>query len=397
MIEHHLKSHLDPNRKHRILSIDGGGIRGVIALEVLAKVERELRVQTQKKDLVLAEWFDFIGGTSTGAIIAAGLSVGMTVNELQGLYAEHGKRMFMKARMLDRVTRNRYCHRQLEGMLKETFGASTNLGSSRIKTLLMLVLRNATTDSPWPVTNNPNAKFNHRVQTGDENNLDIPLWQLVRASTAAPTFYMPEQIKIGPKTHTFVDGALTPYNNPAFMMFLKASLPEYRLNWRTTEEDLLLVSVGTGMQPGTSPQRKPREMHFLHSAVTVPAALIYSNIVEQDKMCRILGNCLEGDELDLEIGSLLGNRSPLEKKLFTYVRYNIDLSEGGLAGVGCEHLAHLPLNRLDAVELMAPMRDVGAALADAKVKWDHFEAHCPFSDLAATLSGKENAVPEEGL
>lgn len=395
MVEHHLKNQLDPNRKHRMLSIDGGGIRGVIALEVLARIERELRAQTQKKDLVLAEWFDFIGGTSTGAIIAAGLSIGMTVDELRVIYAEHGKKMFKKAHVLERMMRNRYCHRQLEDMLKRIFGASTTLGSSKVKTLLMLVLRNATTDSPWPITNNPNAKFNLREKAGNENNLDIPLWQLVRASTAAPTFYVPEQITIGSKTHTFVDGALTPYNNPAFMMFLKASMPEYKLNWKTTEEDLLLVSVGTGMQPGTAPNRTLRNMHFLHSVVSVPAALIYANIVEQDKMCRVVGNCLQGDELDLEIGSLRGNRSPIEKKLFTYVRYNAELTEDGLAAIGCKHLAHLPLNRLDAFDLMEPMKAVGAAMADAKVKSEHFSAHCPFKEVRANLSGKENVEFEE--
>lgn len=397
MVEHHLEKRLDPNRKHRMLSIDGGGIRGVIALEVLARIEHELRAQTNKNDLVLAEWFDFIGGTSTGAIIAAGLSIGMTVNELRVIYTEHGENMFKKAHVLERVTRNRYCHSQLEDMLKQTFGASTTLGSNKIQTLLMLVLRNATTDSPWPITNNPNAKFNVRGKVGDENNLDIPLWQLVRASTAAPTFYMPEQIKIGKKTHTFVDGALTPYNNPAFMMFLKASMPEYNLNWRTTEEDLLLVSVGTGVQPGAAPHLNLKDMHFLHSAVSVPAALIYANIVEQDKMCRIVGNCLEGDQLDVEIGSLRGNRSPFEKKLFTYVRYNTELTEDGLAAIGCEHLAHLPLNRLDAVGLMEPMREVGAAMADAKVKREHFEAHCPFRKLETDLSGKENVASEQCL
>ena len=56
----------------------------------------------------------------------------------------------------------------------------------------MVVMRNHTTDSPWPVSNNPLAKYNDRGRK--DCNLNLPLWQLVRASTAAPTFFPPEVI-----------------------------------------------------------------------------------------------------------------------------------------------------------------------------------------------------------
>ena len=56
--------------KKRMLSLDGGGVRGVMTLEILAKIESDLRASTGKPNLVLADWFDFIGGTSTGAIIS---------------------------------------------------------------------------------------------------------------------------------------------------------------------------------------------------------------------------------------------------------------------------------------------------------------------------------------
>ena len=56
----------------------------------------------------------------------------------------------------------------------------------------MMVMRNHSTDSPWPVSNNPYAKYNDRSR--DDCNLDLPLWQLVRASTAAPTYFPPEVV-----------------------------------------------------------------------------------------------------------------------------------------------------------------------------------------------------------
>ena len=377
MENHHLKVQLDSNRSHRMLSIDGGGIRGVIALEVLSKIERDLRVLTGKDDLVLADWFDFIGGTSTGAIVATGLSMGLEVDDLMSLYTERGKTMFKRARFLERLWYNRYSHQELEDIFKSTFGAKTTLGTDRLKTLLMVVLRNATTDSPWPLTNNPRAKYN-QPDCGEANNLNLPLWQVVRGSTAAPTFYRPEKINLGEDDFTFVDGALTPYNNPAFMMFLNATLPQYNLNWKASEEDLLLISVGTGLHPDSAPDLDPHKMNLLYVAKSAPKALIYANIVEQDKMCRLLGNCLVGDELDSEIEDMIGTPNPAGDNAFTYARYNVDLTRKALEKIGCADLADLPLELLDAVDLIGPLRRVGRAIAESKVSIEHFAKHCPF-------------------
>src|SRR5882757_5466970 len=108
----------------------------------------------------------------------------------------------------------------------------------------MIVLRNATTDSPWPLPNNPKAKYNLPDRPG--SNLELPLWQLVRASTAAPTYFPPEVINVGAKEFIFVDGGVTMYNNPAFQLFLMATAEPYHLGWETGENKMLLVSVGTG-------------------------------------------------------------------------------------------------------------------------------------------------------
>ena len=61
--------------QHRLLALDGGGIRGIITLEVLAEIERTLRVRSGRPDLVLCDYFDYVAGTSTGAIIAACVSL----------------------------------------------------------------------------------------------------------------------------------------------------------------------------------------------------------------------------------------------------------------------------------------------------------------------------------
>jgi patatin-like phospholipase/acyl hydrolase len=63
-----------------MLSIDGGGIRGLIALEFLSRVEAILRDKSGRKDLVLADYFDYVGGTSTGAIVATLISLGFATD-----------------------------------------------------------------------------------------------------------------------------------------------------------------------------------------------------------------------------------------------------------------------------------------------------------------------------
>ena len=73
-----------PEPKHRqrkLLAIDGGGLRGLLALRILAKIENILREQSGNPKLVLSDYFDYIGGTSTGGILAAALAIGMSVRQ----------------------------------------------------------------------------------------------------------------------------------------------------------------------------------------------------------------------------------------------------------------------------------------------------------------------------
>src|SRR5918911_945547 len=196
----------------KLLAIDGGGIRGVLALEILAEIERQLG--RGRPGFRLAHYFDYIAGTSTGGIIAAGLAIGMSVGAILDFFQEAGAQMFEKASLLNRL-HFKFDDEPLARKLKEVFGADTLLSSDRLKTLLMLVLRNATTDSPWPISNNPYAKYNDAAR-GD-CNLKLPLWQLVRASTSAPTYFPPEVVSFTgqdgrPYDFIFVDGGVTMYN-----------------------------------------------------------------------------------------------------------------------------------------------------------------------------------------
>lgn len=354
----------------RILALDGGGIRGIVTLEILARIESLLREKSGgRNDFVLADYFDFIAGTSTGAIIGTALSLGMSVTDIRSFYRDTGRQMFEQASVLRRF-RYKYEDRQLSRKLQEVFGTETTLGSDRLKTLMMAVMRNATTDSPWPVTNNPFAKFNRRDLPGC--NLNIPLWQLVRASTAAPVFFPPEVVPVGNEKFIFIDGALTTYNNPAFQAFLMATVEPYNLNWPAGEDQILVVSIGTGTNPKAKADLQPSEMNLLYHSASLPLALMYAALNEQDFLCRVFGKCLAGDPLDCEVGDLIGKQGPANPKLFTYLRYNAELTSKGLAELDLMNIQPEEVQKIDSIEHLDDLQRIGQAVAQRKVTIQDF-------------------------
>jgi len=371
---------VNPDGPKRMLALDGGGVRGVIALEILEQLETQLREACgNDQDFRLADYFDYIAGTSTGAIIATGLALGKTVAEIRSYYTDGARRMFTSAAWYRQIY-SRNTDVEISALLKQVCGPQTTFGDPSLRSLLMVVMRNATTDSPWPLSNNPHATFNDRSHP--DCNLNVPLWELVRASTAAPLLFPPQEVNVGTRAFVFVDGAVTMHNNPALLLFLMATLPEYKLCWPTGEDKLLLVSVGTGTSADVRDTLKASQMTLLDVA-KVPSALIYAASVQQDMLCRVFGRCRFGAVLDGEIGSLenahIGAAFP--PKHFTYVRYNPDLSAETLVAMGLPKVDPRNVRRLDGVDHIDDMRAVGMAYAK-NVSLEHFG---PFAPRSRTL------------
>jgi hypothetical protein len=367
-----LEDRIRSNGPKKILALDGGGIRGILTVEILAEIEALLRAKSGgKEDFVLADYFDFFAGTSTGAIVAACLSWGMTVDRVRRFYLENGAEMFDRSSLLDRYYRHKFSSEKLTARLKLEFGEDTSLGSDKLRTLLMMVLRNASTDSPWPISNNPGAKYNDKTRA--DCNLHLPLWQLVRASTAAPTYFPPEIVKVGGREFIFVDGGVTMYNNPSFQAFLMATVEPFNLGWPAGEDKLLIVSVGTGTSPAANADLKPDEMNVLYNATSIPSALMFAALNEQDFLCRVFGKCLAGDALDREIGDMVGKRGPVKEKLFTYARYNAELTRDGLDALRLTDIEPKNVQQLDSIEFIPDLQRVGKAVASQKVRAEHFQ------------------------
>jgi hypothetical protein len=396
-----VQAKLSKKAPYKLLALDGGGIRGVLSLEILAEIEqmlgdalRQSGQLNQDDSFVLGDYFDYIAGTSTGAIIATGLALGWSVKNLQDLYGTYGGEMFQKlpwSKLIRKLTK--YDSLPLEKILKRKFGPRTTIGDKDLRTLLLLVMRNATTDSPWLLTNNPKAKYNDLARS--DCNLNLPLWQLVRASTAAPIFFPPEEVAIAAdKTFKFVDGGMTSFNSPGFQLYLMATSAPFNVNWETTnEQDMLLVSIGTGLTPGieTGKAKKGKKnflnrLNFISNILTqvrkllgivsgMPLGLMSAAQYQQDLLCRLYGKCLAGDELDNEVGDLLKEKvkGPAARKLFTYLRYDALLTKEGLERLGLNNIDPATVQGLDSIESMPQLRKIGQTVAKQKVMLEHFK------------------------
>jgi hypothetical protein len=371
---------IHPMQKRRILTLDGGGVRGVFSMEILLRIEQLLREHFKKPDYRLCDHFDFFAGTSAGAILATFLAWGESVESLKQLYLERTSDMFARAPIKEWIA-GRYHAHAISDFLRSYFSeddaarSPALMGTAKLKALLLIVLRNASKGSAWPLTNNPEAIYNRSPSLADgspnpECNLNLPLWQLVRGSTAAPWYFPPETIRVGAgKKYQFVDGGLTPYNNPALIAFLTATLPSYCLGWQTGVENLRLVSIGMGrFRSRINPRIKDR-VPLIRHIKAVPSSLMETIGLQQDMVCRVFGHCEFGEPIDTEVGDLTGNGIfPLEEKKFAYVRYNKFFS---LPEIRRAEKIYKCAFGLDALKLIPFLQETGKDYALENVKIEH--------------------------
>lgn len=361
----------DPGSLHlgrRLLALDGGGIRGAFTLGVLGVMEAQLRSESAAgDDFVLGDYFDFIGGTSTGAIIATGLALGWSVGTLQEKYRALGATVFKRRFPLLWVW-SKYPGSRLRQCLRAEFG-DRRFDDPELRTLLMIVLHNRSTDSPWPLNNAPGALYNDR-QKVTHHNLDKTLWELLSASTAAPSFFPPEHLDMGAGPREFVDGGVTAHNNPALQLFLAATLPEYKVEWAADPKQLLLISVGTGSTPARLTNLSKFRRHLLYVATKTPAGLMFAAANHNDVVCRALGETRYGPQLDSELQDMVGGG--LATKLFSYARYNIELSDDEIARYVKTDVPAKRLAKLDAVKQLDTLFALGDSYGRDVISPAHF-------------------------
>jgi Patatin-like phospholipase len=366
--------------RHRALALDGGGIRGIMTLQVLARLEELLRsARKAGPGFRLCDFFDVIAGTSTGAIIAAALARGMSVAEVTEFYQSFGRLAFTKRSLFERW-KALYDNGPLEQKLKEVFGADTTLEPQHLKCMLLVVTRNLSTDSAWPILSNPWAKYCDPARP--DCNLKVPLWKIVRASTAAPVYFPPEVIQWNPtdpgESFVFVDGGTTAYNNPAFLLSRMVTEPAYQLGWPRGERNLLVVSIGTGTTPAVGSLADDPESNLLSSATNTLSGLMTQASVDQDMNCRTIGRCTYGRPIDSEVDDLIPRDAPDKPvplqtdlgKAFLYARYDTQLTRKVLTGLQLADIDPEKARKLDSIDAIGDLERIGQAVA-REVSLDH--------------------------
>lgn len=367
--------HLFASGPKRILALDGGGIRGALSLQILRRIEALVRCRLDDPEARLCDYFDLIGGTSTGAILAAGLATGGTVDELEGLYRRLGSSIFRRRWHRWGFFRAKFSARQLRSALKREF-RDLRMGSPEVRTGLAIIAKRLDTGSPWVLHNNPLGKY-YGPDYGGEfvPNKNYPLRNVLRASAAAPHYFRPESIQVAPDFRgAFIDGGMSPHNNPALQLFLLATLRGHKLSWSLGEDELLLVSVGTGSQAPVLTEKKV--MGMLPAALTLRSlmSMMDDATALNETVLQWLSRSPTAREIDSEMGDLSEDLL-VQEPLLTYLRYDVVFDHAWLQqhldlSIPARRLA--PLHKMDRAANMDLLVQIGRAAADRLVEERHF-------------------------
>ena len=215
----------------RILSLDGGGIRGVIEAVILAEVEKLI-------DRPLNKYFDLIAGTSTGSILGAGIAIGRKSEDIIELYRRRGKSIFPYTSLFSRqrlqlllqygISAPKFSDEGLIDALKKEFG-DIKLGD--LNTSPRLLITSYDTISRQTIVF---KSWQHY-----KNWATIPLWEACVCSASAPTFFPAHLLQTSDQTYSLIDGGVGA-NNPSACAVAEALRLDYPIS------EIAVLSIGTG-------------------------------------------------------------------------------------------------------------------------------------------------------
>jgi hypothetical protein len=400
----------------RILSLDGGGVRGAISVAFLERIE-ELLVEHMGPKVRLGDWFDLIGGTSTGAIIAGALALGHRASEVKEFYLRLAPKVFRPSWRRIPKLQAKFDAGALRNEIESIVGGRT-LDSPDLITGLALVTKRIDTGSPWILANNRKSIFWDEGRGNTIPNKDYLLTTLFRASTAAPTYFDPEIIAItkgapvdpldkvsaslswvpaqvrlfgtriralygrlfpekGPSADThglFIDGGVTPYNNPAMLLLMMVTLKQFGLCWEMGPKNLTIVSIGTG--DFRTKLSFTELSHFFTRQLTLAERAIMSCIGDGQKLAlaqmQWLGECPIRWPINREILGLEGNCPP-GAPWFRFMRYDVALDPTSLLQLGrkIDTREATRLQSMDDLNIVDTLYEIGCRAAKEQIRAEH--------------------------
>ncbi|MGA2637227.1 patatin-like phospholipase family protein [Methylocella sp.] len=363
--------------RKRILSIDGGGVRGVLALGFLERLEGIL-AENAGRPVRLCDHFDLIGGTSTGAILATALALGYSAADIRSFYLRLGPLIFRRPYFRLPGWQSVFDAEALRREIVSVVGART-LDSPDLQTGLGVMLKRIDAGSSWILTNNPRAAYwETPTDRSFIGNRRYSLANIVRASTAAPHYFDPQLIEIveGASPALFVDGGLTPHNDPSLALLLAATLPGYHIGWPLGADRLTIVSIGTGSYR----ERCSAEDLRRASSVTIALRSLVQQIADNQQLTLTLMSWLGKGGPSWPINSEIGDLSKVEPPfgaLFRFLRYDVKLETdwlGDTLGVAVSPRDMARLRRFDDPHAMPLLDDLGRRAAKLQMSAADFAA-----------------------
>ena len=266
----------------RVLAIDGGGIRGIVPATVLVDLERRLAPRP------LATVFDLIVGTSTGGIIALGLTVPdgerprHPAQALLDLYPSDGETIFPGGGPIP-LAHSAWVR---EGTRYSVAGLEETLVRFLGDTPLTAALTGVVVTS-YDLAYGEPVMLSSRRELGDV--CDVTMVVAARATSAAPMFFKPQIVKDGDRERMLVDGGLY-VNNPALLGYLLGGQAAAR-----EERSLVLVSLGTGTRPPHAPL-PVAERAQMRDVSAVARTLLEAVATGGGRLSQLLLPCLADSE-----------------------------------------------------------------------------------------------------
>ena len=317
----------------RILALDGGGVRGALTLGYLEKIEQLLRARFKNENLVLADYYDLIGGTSTGAIISACLAIGKPVKDVVALYQNLGKEVFGKRRypIIPRswttfraFFTSTYKGTIIEELLKNNLGEIGLCDYEKLRSPVTIISKRADTFSLWTVANHPDGIFTKAMS-------HLKLWELCRASSAAPYYFPPKKLSLRTRKGesfdaAFIDGGVSLANNPAFQLFLTSTIPSFGFKWHPGEKNIFITSLGTGNGVNKDSVKDIVSRKTVSWSSKLPDLFMTDALEMNEVMMQILGrNYGDAEIVDSQYNDFT-DTSYSKDKLFSFVRFNVKLT-----------------------------------------------------------------------
>ncbi|MEP6846899.1 MAG: hypothetical protein ABI861_12885 [Panacibacter sp.] len=211
-------------------------------------------------------------------------------------------------------------------------------------------------------------------------NKDIPLWKAVRASSAAPSYFLPQVIDVGGglSEAAFVDGGVSMHNNAALQLLMVATLQGFPLKWKWGADNLLLVSVGTGMSKWKKIPADVKKNNILKWAQQLPDMFMQDASWHNQTLLQWFSNSPTAWEIDGEIGKLENDFIGNVKKgggLLTYLRYNTWIDTDTLNPLMKKTYTQKEIDGLVEMSNAASrfeLYDIGTKAAATEVKEAHF-------------------------